>query len=73
MTINSFYPTDIICHLYILFIYRGINNDVDDTVIISSIGFSGCGASSTLTLWKGSILKLEPSIGFMGITLPETM
>lgn len=44
VTINSFYPTDIIRHLYILFIYRGINNDVDDTVIISSIGFSGCGA-----------------------------
>lgn len=39
VTIDSFYPTDIICHLYILFIYRGINNDVDDTVIISSIGF----------------------------------
>ncbi|MEH2216955.1 MAG: hypothetical protein V7K72_07410 [Nostoc sp.] len=34
-TIYSHYRTDVTRYLYI---YRGINNDVDDTVIISSIG-----------------------------------
>jgi hypothetical protein len=46
VAINSIYLTDVIRYLSIylsiylyIFIYRGINNDVDGTVIISSIGF----------------------------------